>query len=275
MATQAEDLQQQPEPNDEPDPQPGEGEGGGEESNGEDSPYAELAREIGWRPRNEFTGPPEEWKPPEEFIRAGRDIQQNYRSEIKSLNSKLDTIARTSAAVVQQQIEERWGQLAQAYNKAVDDGDGVTALRLSGELHALATPPAPQAPRPSDEAQSWVQKNSNWFQKPGYEYATARAIEICNTLAAQGYTDHATQLRIAEQRLRQELPQVFNAKNGKPPAGVHQPGGRGPAQSGRKQGFADLPPEAQKIARDMEERGVIKSKDDYAKNYFANLAGRA
>jgi hypothetical protein len=28
-------------------------------------------------------------------------------------------------------------------------------------------------------------------------------------LAAQGYTDTATQLRIAEQRLKQEMPQLF------------------------------------------------------------------
>jgi hypothetical protein len=36
-----------------------------------------------------------------------------------------------------------------------------------------------------------------------------------------------------------------------------------------------MPKEAQDIARDMVERKVIKSTDDYTRNYFANLAGKA
>jgi hypothetical protein len=79
-------------------------------------------------------------------------------------------------------------------------------------------------------------------------------------LAAQGYKDHGTQLRIAEQRMKQEMPQLFGEqKNGKPPAGVNQPGSRGAAPSNRQKGFADMPKEAQDIARDMVERKVIKS----------------
>lgn len=273
MATQADDIQQQPEPNDEPDPQPGEGEGGGEESNGEDSPYADLAKEMGWVPRDQFQGPAEEWKDPESFIRAGRDIQRDTARELKTVRQQLDTVARTSGAIVQQQVEERVAALVAGYAKAVDDGDQGKAFRLATEIDRLTTPATPGPPQPSNEAQSWVQKNSHWFQKPGYEYATARAIEICNTLAAQGYTDHATQLRIAEQRLRQEIPQVFG-KNGKAPPGVHAPGGRGPVSSGRGKTFADMPPESQKIARDLEDRGLT-TKEEFAKNYFANLAERA
>jgi hypothetical protein len=60
--------------------------------------------------------------------------------------------------------------------------------------------------------------------------------------------------------MRQEMPQLFGEqKNGKPPAGVNQPGSRGAAPSNRQKGFADMPKEAQDIARDMVERKVIKS----------------
>lgn len=262
---------------DEDDPQEGLEENQDEEqSNGDDSPYAELAGEMGWVPRDKFQGPSEDWKPADEFIRAGRDIQRDTSRELKTVRTQLDNIAKTNASIVKQQVQERFGEVVSRYKKAVDDGDEMTALRLAGELHSLATPQTQGPPQPSPETQSWVERNSGWFKQPGFEYATARAIEICNTLAGQGYTDHATQLRIAEQRLRQEMPQVFQGmKNGKPPAGVHAPGSRGAGPSSRQKGFADLPQKSQEIARDMEERGVIKSRDDFAKNYFANLEGKA
>jgi hypothetical protein len=52
------------------------------------------------------------------------------------------------------------------------------------------------------------------------------------------------------------------------------PAAGAPGPSNRQKGFADMPKEAQDIARDMVERKVIKSTDDYARNYFANLEGR-
>jgi hypothetical protein len=76
--------------------------------------------------------------------------------------------------------------------------------------------------------------------------------------------------------MKQEMPQLFvDQKNGKPPAGVNPPGSRGAAPSNRQKGFADMPKEAQDIARDMVDRKVIKSTDDYVRNYFANATAKA
>jgi hypothetical protein len=74
------------------------------------------------------------------------------------------------------------------------------------------------------------------------------------------------------------MPQLFkDGMNGqrKDPPGVNAPGSRGAPPSNRQKGFGDMPKEAQDIARDMKERGVIKSTDDYVRNYFANEAGKA
>jgi len=242
---------------------------------GADSPYASLAESMGWVPRDKFQGNPEDWRDAEGFIRAGRDIQRDTAARLKTVQSQLDTLSRTSASIVEQQVKERTAELTDRYNKAVEDGDGKQAFEIAKEITTI-TAPRPAQGGPSPEAQAFAERNSSWFQKPGNEYATARAIEIGNTLAAQGYTDHATQLRIVEQRMRQEFPQLFkDSMNGtKPPAGVNAPGSRAPAQGGRQKGFADMPKEAQDIARDMQERGVIKSTDDYVRNYFANEAAK-
>lgn len=282
MATAAEDLNNNNDDDLEEGKKPGEGEEGQHEEgqdqgNGEDSPYAPLAKEMGWVPKDQYQGDGE-WRDAETFIRAGRDIQRETSRELKTVRAQLDTIARTSASIVEQQVKERTDELAARYAKAVEDGDASEAFKLSGEIHALKTGGAQGdgARAPSPEAQSFAERNSNWFNKPGFEYATARAVEITNTLAAQGYTDHGQQLKIAEQRLKVEMPQLFkDQRNGKPPAGVHSPGSRSSGASNRVKGFSDMPKEAQDIARDMEQRGVIKSKDDYAKNYFANIEGKA
>jgi hypothetical protein len=273
MATAAEDIDPIDPPAEDPNAEkPGEGEDG----NGEDSPYAPLAKDMGWVPKDQFQGNPEEWKPADQFIRDGRDIQRETARELKNVRSQLETVARTSASIVEQQVKERVDQLTQHYNKAVEDGDPQEAFRLSREIDKTINSKPEATVAPSSEAAAFAERNASWFQKPGNEYATARAIEICNTLAAQGYTDHGTQLRIAEQRLKQEMPQLFGQQqNGKPAPGVNAPGSRGAPPSNRQKGFGDLPQEAQKIAIDMESRGVIKSRDDYARNYFANTQGKA
>jgi hypothetical protein len=248
---------------------------GANEDTSAESPYASLATEMGWVPRDKFQGSADDWKDPEAFIRAGRDIQRDTAAQLKSVRATLDNLTRTSASLVEQQVNERVEALRTQHAEAVEAGDAPQALKIAQQIDTtLAT--AKPTNGPSPEAAAFAERNASWFQKPGNEYATARAIEICNTLAAQGYSDHGTQLRIAEQRIRQEMPQLFRADmNGKPPVGVNAPGNRGAAPSNRQKGFADMPKEAQDIASDMKDRGVIKTTDDYVRNYFANEAGKA
>jgi hypothetical protein len=253
-----------------------EDEGGNADETGADSPYAELAQKVGWVPRDQFSGPPEAWKPADQFIIDGRDIQRETASRLKTVESQLSTIAKTSASLVEQQVNERVDALRAQHAEAVDAGDAPAALKIAQKIDTTLATATPANTGPSPEAQAFAERNSSWFNQPGQEYATARAREICNTLAAQGYTDHGTQLRIAEQRMRQEMPQLFvDQKNGKPPAGVNPPGSRGATPSNRQKGFADMPKEAQDIARDMVDRNVIKSTDDYVRNYFANATAKA
>ena len=252
-----------------------EAEGQSGEDTGADDPLAPVAQKLGWVPKDQFTGNPEDWKPAEQFIIDGRDIQRETSRELKSVRQQLDTIARTSASLVEQTVNERVEALTAKYQKAVDDGEAGEAFKLAKEITTITAPQA-STPQATPDAQAFAERNKAWFHQPGHEYATARAVAISNELQAAGYTDHATQLQIVEQRLRQEMPQLFKTgMNGKSAPGVNAPGSRTSGVSNRAKGFSDMPAEAQKIARDMADRQVIKSVDDYAKNYFANLQGKA
>ena len=88
--------------------------------------------------------------------------------------------------------------------------------------------------------------------------------------------------RKAQERAFVNDPQAMQGKganpnpgDGKAPAAVNSPGSRSASPSNRAKGFADLPPAAQKIAKDMVERKVIPNLDAYTKMYWQNAERKA
>lgn len=237
-----------------------------EDKTPEPSPYDALAQDMGWRPKEEFQGNPEDWKDAETFIRDGRDIQRSTSQELKALRQTVETIGKTSATIVKQEVDRRVSELTAQHDKAVEDGDSKRAFEIAQDISTtLSTKPTTTAP--PAEAQMFADRNKGWFQKDAL--ATATAIEVCNRLAAQGY-DTKTQLDAAEKEVRRQRPDLFGMNGSKPAPGVHQPGARAPQRQNGPKGFAEMPAEAQKIASDMVSRGVIPDKDAYAKNYWLN-----
>ncbi len=225
-------------------------------------PVASLASEMGWVPKEQFKGDPDKWREAPEFIRAGKDIQSRLARDLRDVRSTVDTMARTSASLFEQQIKAERERLEAKYNAAVDDGDHTEAFKLAGELHQAVQPPQPKGPAP--EVEAFAEKNA-WFKSD--PLARQLAIETSDRLFRQGYST-AEQLEHAERAVRKQFPEHFPAP-AKPQARVGE--GSRTASTSRKNGFADMPAAAQKVARDMVERGAIPSVDLYVANHFANL----
>ncbi len=281
MATNADQLAPGAEPNEADDPNAPAPEGQEPEAADETPEEIKaLAREIGWTDKDQFTGPPEAWKPADQYIRDGREIQRGTSNELKALRQTVENIAKTNAGVMEAEISRRVEELSSKFQKAVEDGDPQAAYRAANEIGVLTAKPQATPQGPGPDAQEFAQRNAGWFQKD--PLGTALAIDICNRLAAQGY-DHPTQLAAAEKEVRRVYPHLFGGQmNGtKPQPGVNRPGARGPVGNGqREKGFADMPLEAQKVANDMIERGVIKAAPDeakklYARNYWQNAERKA
>lgn len=247
---------------------------GGADDNQEPLTVEALAGEMGWVPQDKFSGPADKWKPADEFIRAGREIQRNYADEVRGLRSQIDTIAKTSAQIAADAVERQRAELVEKFNAAVEDGNATEAHKISVDLSKLDAPPASSSPSPSSEGQAFAQRHASWFNKD--TAATARAVQICNDLAGQGVSQ-ADQLKAAERVIRAEYPEHFkNEQNGHQRSAplVNQPGGRSAAPSNRAKGFSDMPKAAQDIAADMVERGVITKKEDYANYYWKNAEAK-
>lgn len=224
-------------------------------------PYADLATRIGWVPKDQFRGDPEAWKPAEQFILDGKDIQRATSRELKEMRATVDNIARTTGTLFEQRMNEYASQLKTEYATAVEDGDPNRAWEIGQKLNGLSQQAPPTV---TSEAREWVARNP-WFEKD--PVAKNLAMAVADTYAKEGKSV-AEQLRAAETHVRQAYPNLF-ASAGKGPAGVAQPGSRSASPPGKAKSFADMPRAAQDIAKDLVDRKLIPNTDAYVKNYYA------
>lgn len=239
----------------------------------ENDPYAPLATRIGWVPKDQFKGDVSKWKPAEEYILAGHDIQRNTAKELREMRSTLDTMSRTTASIMEDKLAEQRAQLIEAHQVAVEDGDPEKAFAVSQQIARLSQAPAPSG---NDPVAKWQADNPWYKQDP---LATDLAFQTCNRLAQQGFGVQQ-QLDAARKAVEREFPELVGGTAPQPQARNTPPSVRGPtsrtvAPSNRAKGFHDLPKPAQDVAKDMVERGKLNSVDEYATKYWQNYGRKA
>lgn len=221
-------------------------------------PIANLARDLGWTPKTEWQGDPDKWKPAEQFIRDGRDIQQSTARELRSVREQLDRIGNVTTSIVRDKVAERDAYWKQQFNQAVEEGDTERAAELAAKC------PTGEQQGPDPVAAAWVAKNE-WFNTD--PLAQARAKELSEKLS---YLPVADQLAQVERAIRKEFPEHFPAP-AKPAPATQTAQGRNAIPGNRVKGFADMPQASQQAAIEMERLNGVK-RDDFAKHYWANEA---
>jgi hypothetical protein len=233
-------------------------------------PIVNLASELGWVPKDQFRGDPEKWRPADEFIRAGRDIQQTLSKELRSVKQEVERFGRVAAGITQDRVRQTEQHWQQKLAEAVDAGDHEAANQAVDQIKRVEQTPRPGAPPEVDE---WRSRNP-WFDKD--PLAKLRAAELSDKLAKSGVTDVSEQLREVERAIRKEFPEHFPAKAKDPPA-TQTGHSRKAAPSNRAKGFADMPAESQQMAKDMVRRNPSVTLEAIAKSYWSDVAnqGRA
>ncbi len=219
-----------------------------------------LAGEMGWRPKEEWKGDPDKWKPAQDYLRSTVDVNRKLGNRLKGVEDQLARVARTSVSITEREVAKERERLMQEREEAFDAGDREAFVRAERELAKVETVATPIVP---DETHSFVERNANWFQKD--KEATAWAVNRANELAATGLGP-ARQLAIVEREAKTMFPEFFEAEKPKPKAApLNTPGTRIAATS--RKGFASLPADAQKAALDFEaKRGI--NREEYAKIYY-------
>lgn len=226
-------------------------------------PIAKLASDLGWTPKDQWQGDPEKWKPAEQFIRDGREIQHTTARELRSVREQMERLGGVTETIIQDRVATARANWEREFDQAVEDGDTARARELRAK-----EPTAPaKATGPDPTVQRWVADNP-WFET--HPRAKAVAAEISDKLARQGF-DVPTQLKEAEAEVKLRYPDLFKAPTKAPPA-TQTGQSRNPNPSNRVKGFTDMPQDSQRIALDFEKRlGVPK--EQTAKSYWAEQEG--
>ncbi len=224
----------------------------------------DLAREMGWSPKDAWRGDPDAWRPAADFLRSTVSVNKSLRAEIKDIKR---TIEKTSTAMAEEKLAKWKAELEAKFEEAVESGDKTAAKQVSAELAKLE-----QQQGGGDNPEDAFAAENPWYGKD--EEATALAQGVSFRLANQGKSV-AEQLAAAKAAVEKRFPELFEVTpKRKAPASVHEPGSRGAGQRSGGQGWNDLPMDVQQqMERAFVRTGMVTDKALLAKNWFAENKG--
>lgn len=238
------------------------------------------ARRMGWRPKEEFRGPPDRWSTAEEFVARGenelpilrernRNLDRQVEEATKSI-SDLKTRMEQTGEVLSSMREMSLKAEERAYKKARADIEtelrakaaeadvaGVTEAQRKMEaldkehegakvapvVAAAKTEEASAKPR-DPVAEQWIRDNA-WFTSDPEMNGAAQGIHT-GMLQSRPDLSLAENLAETKRKIMMLYPNKFSNPNRDEATAVSQPSGNPPAPSNKnkKKTYADLPPEA-------------------------------
>lgn len=218
-----------------------------------------LAIEAGWKPADQWKG--DGHMPASQFLKHQVARAREKSDELKSLNKRMDKLARTSASIAQAQLREQREELEGKYADMVAANKPNEARRISQQIDQLEA-----SDTPDDVAADFKARNASWFDKD--DEATALAFGVCEREARKG-TSYEEQLEKAEAAVKKRFPELFQtaepAIRRQAPA-VNAPSSRSAPARSREVTLQTLPPEAKRSLEGY--LGKIDPKDTAKRESF-------
>ncbi len=229
------------------------------------SPIEQQAMEMGWRPREEFTGEDDQFIDAKEFVRRKPlfDKIENTTKEVKQLRKALDALRTHYTKVQETEYNRALAKLKDARQEAVRNSDGEAFEVIDTEIKRVETEAAkidqiaaiPDEPVVAPEFVSWKRKNE-WYDSVKYmrEFADQEGVR----LHSQGMSPQEV-LKEVEKLVRKEFPQKFTNPNKSNAPGVEN---NKPSGTGRKEPEVELTENERKIMNTLVSTGQI-TKEKY------------
>jgi hypothetical protein len=257
------------------------------------SPAEAEARIFGWKPLEEFNGPPERWRNAESFLEKGRQINGFLRKDFEKLRTELSVRDQRIAALelnIREFAEYHRETEARAYERAIAnlkeerkaalrESDGERVVQIEEQLDdlqaAAKTKLAPRAPAPRDPNTpdpafvAWVENNS-WYKENRvlrsltHDYAEELKQKEPNLLGT-AFLDKVKEI------VQDNHPELFQNPERTRPGTVTGGSDTRTPRAGRSKTYADMPVEA-RIACDKFVKKGFLTKEAYVKDYFGDEA---
>ena len=234
------------------------------------------AREIGWRPKEEFRGDPSKWVDAETFVtrgenfipilRADREKLRGENNEIRAALTETQTLLKASQEAIAElkkyhtedtarQVERVRREIVEQLKEARADNDVEGELKLQRELNKLETAqaaPEPAKPAPAaapaasapvdPDFQAWSTENPWFATKPRLRML---AVGIAEEVKA---SEPSLKGKAFFERISEEMAQYLGPQEGRGTdkvAGGGRPSGGSSGGPGRRaKTYADLPADA-------------------------------
>ncbi len=238
------------------------------------------ARDMGWKPKDEWHGDPDGWRDAKEFVNRGDEIFgfiRNDRDRLREKNAKteadrddrLQRMEKQYIGLLERQKTQHEADIKVIEadkRKAVEEGDTAAYDTLTKRGEALGDAPVvPEAPLEANSAaKKWAQDNTWFYTEPA---ARAMATAVAQR-AADGGADVHAQTAAAEKEVRRRFPELFESLK----AAV-ETGGSPLKPKPKAKGVGQLPPEARAGFKECVRLGMFKADDieKYAKSYWEQV----
>lgn len=242
----------------------------------------DQARVQGWVPQDEWDGPSDKWVDAETFVERGRErnsVLKNendaLRRELREFRGELKRKFATLEAAERRGYEAALAELESRRLQAVEDWDITSFGKIDRELEQMkkdVAPPGEDLAKRAEVAYLDFRETNTWYDRANLASASETEQE------ARLFADRLADKWVKDGRHQELSPEDFyaeiasEAKKKFPALGLRKravsdvsapTAPRGP----RGRTFADLPADAKAMAEKLVKKGIVKSKDEYAKNY--------
>lgn len=204
-------------------------------------PYVEKAMEMGWRPKEEWDGPEEDFIDAKEFVRRQplfEKIEHQHKA-IKELQKAFDAFKIHHTRVKEAEYQRALKSLKEARKEALREGETERALAYEEKIEDIeqqkaefeqdaSQVPTPQEPTAHPEFVAWKTRN-RWYERDEDMRDFADTYGI--TLAKKGKTPSEV-LELVEKQVRKTFPEKFTNPNRDKPSAVEAPTRSGTTNDG-------------------------------------------
>jgi len=241
------------------------------------------ARSQGWRPLEEWKGPEEQWVDAETFVQKGREILPIVQAKYNTLEEKysklqktLERLNKTNESMLKRQQDYYIEQIEKARNEAIEEGDVDAVKAADDKIKQVRDSYQEEQAEESEEHPAitdFVQKNP-WYgnDKAMTAYANAISTEI-----AQNHPQASPEerLEILRSEVRNEFPHKFQTTRKKTPPQVEGASASSRPRKAKKGTYDALPKEAKEACERQINMIPGLTKEDYAREYFAQYPEEA
>lgn len=200
-------------------------------------PFEQKALDMGWRPKEQWEGPEEDFIDAKEFVRRQPLFEkiEHQSKALKQLEKAFDALKTHHTKVKESEYQRALKTLKEARKEALREGETERALAYEEKIEEVEQQKAefdqeaqqveiPREPEAHPEFVAWKQQNS-WYNRDSElkEFADTYGM----TLARKGMEPKAVLKAVAE-KVKQAFPEKFHNPNRDKPGAVEAPSRNAP-----------------------------------------------